>query len=186
MSRMISVAELKSRLDRGAELQLVDVRSISEYASGHVPGAVNIPMNQVESRLGDLSLRSDVVLICQGGTRAAITAGWLCQRREAVVLEGGTQAWKAAGLPLVECTSCRWSLERQVRFVAGLLVATGAVLALTVSPLWAGLSLFVGSGLTFAGLTDFCPMGILLAKMPWNRDAKTGVSTPTEASSCCS
>jgi len=73
-----------------------------------------------------------------------------------------------AGLPLASSIKTRWSLERQVRLIAGLLVVLGAVLALTVSPFWVYLSGFVGLGLTFAGLTDICAMGILLAKMPWN------------------
>ena len=63
----------------------------------------------------------------------------------------------------------RWSLERQVRLGAGLLVLAGAILALTVNPVWVLLCGFVGLGLTFAGLTDICAMGIILERMPWNK-----------------
>lgn len=155
-----------------AHLQLVDVRSPSEFAAGHIPGAVNIPMDQIESRLQDL--RSDVplVLICQAGSRAKMAACFLepC-RYQLAVLEGGTSTWTQAGLPVVRSVRTRWSLERQVRLGAGLLVLVGIVLALTINPAWLFLSAFVGLGLTFAGATDLCPMAIILAKMPWNRQS---------------
>jgi rhodanese-related sulfurtransferase len=84
------------------------------------------------------------------------------------VLEGGTAAWMNVGLPVVASVKTRWSLERQVRLGAGLLVLAGVILGVLISAYWLLLSGFVGMGLTFAGLTDICPMGILLGKMPWN------------------
>ncbi len=148
----------------------MDVRSGTEFASGHIPGAVNIPMEQIEARLDDLGINLPLVLICQAGKRARMTAGLLepCQRQIAV-LEGGTKAWIDAGLPIVASVKTRWSLERQVRLGAGMLVLAGAILALTVNPLWVLLCGFVGLGLSFAGLTDICGMGIVLGKMPWNK-----------------
>ena len=83
-------------------------------------------------------------------------------------VEGGTLAWDQAGLPVSRGRKVI-SLERQVRIAAGLLVLTGAVLALTVHPWWAGLSAFVGAGLMFAGITDTCGMALMLARMPWNQ-----------------
>jgi hypothetical protein len=61
------------------------------------------------------------------------------------------------------------SLERQVRIAAGAIVLTGALLARFVTPNFIWLSGFVGAGLVFAGITDFCGMGLLLAKLPWNK-----------------
>jgi rhodanese-related sulfurtransferase len=87
-----------------------------------------------------------------------------------VNVEGGTLAWEAAGLPVVRGQKVI-SLERQVRIVAGFLVLVGALLAMTVHPYFAGLSAFVGAGLMFAGITDTCGMGMLLARMPWNQVA---------------
>jgi rhodanese-related sulfurtransferase len=166
---------------------LVDVRSGTEFASGHIPGAVNIPMDQIEARLGDLGLNLPIVLVCQSGKRARMTAGLLepCQRQIAV-LEGGTKAWIEAGLPVVTSVKTRWSLERQVRLGAGSLVLTGAILALTASPLWVFLCGFVGLGLTFAGLTDICPMAVMLERMPWNRLSHCTVGGPNaERSETC-
>jgi rhodanese-related sulfurtransferase len=167
MNSSMTVAELQNRLP--AQPQLVDVRSPSEYASGHIPHAINIPMDQIEARLDDLHPKVPIILICQAGTRARMVAGLLdpCELQIAV-LEGGTSAWIQAGLPIVTSVRTRWSLELQVRFGAGLVVLIGAVLALTVNPSWLFLPAFVGLGLTFAGLTDFCPTGLILEKMPWN------------------
>jgi rhodanese-related sulfurtransferase len=61
------------------------------------------------------------------------------------------------------------SLERQVRIAAGSLVLIGVLLAYFVHPGFIALSAFVGAGLVFAGVTDWCGMGLLLAKLPWNQ-----------------
>jgi hypothetical protein len=98
--------------------------------------------------------------------------------RQIRVLEGGTKAWIDAGLPVVASVRTRWSLERQVRLGAGLLVLAGAILALTVNPGWLFLCGFVGLGLTFAGLTDICAMGIILGKMPWNKLSQCKIAGP--------
>lgn len=166
--KTIDIAELVLHLG-SPDAQWVDVRSATEFAAGHVPGAVNIPMDQVESRLGDFSPSLPIMLICKSGVRAHMVSALLrpCQQ-DVRVVEGGTDAWVRAGLPLVVSTKTIWSLERQVRLAAGLLVTLGAVLAVSVSAHWVYLSGLVGLGLTFAGLTDTCPMGILLGKMPWN------------------
>lgn len=149
--------------------QWVDVRSSTEFAAGHVPGAVNIPMDQVEARLDDFHPNLPVVLICKSGTRARMVWALLQQcRPDVTVLDGGTDAWAKAGLPMVTNTKTRWALERQVRLAAGILVVSGVILAVMANAHWLYLSGVVGLGLTFAGLTDICPMGILLGKMPWN------------------
>lgn len=164
----IAVSDLRNMLP--LQMQLVDVRSPSEFAAGHIPGAVNIPMDQIESRIPDLCPDVPLVLICEAGKRARITADLLADRcREIAVLEGGTSAWIKTGLPLVACVKTRWSLERQVRLAAGLIVLAGFLLAIAFNQKWIFLSAAVGLGLTFAGLTDICPMVVLLGKMPWNR-----------------
>jgi hypothetical protein len=63
------------------------------------------------------------------------------------------------------------SLERQVRIAAGTLVLAGAMLGYFAHPYWIALPAFVGAGLVFAGITDTCGMGMMLARMPWNRMA---------------
>jgi hypothetical protein len=110
------------------------------------------------------------VLVCQAGTRAAMTRELLAGRVGGLrVLDGGTDAWRLAGLPLVASTRSRWALERQVRLGAGLLVVSGVLLGFLVSPGWYWLAGVVGCGLVFAGTTNFCAMAHLLALLPWNR-----------------
>ena len=96
-------------------------------------------------------------------------------RPDAKVLEGGTDAWRQAGLPLVVSCNTRWSLERQVRLGAGLLALDWALLAVLVSVRWIYLSGFIGLGLTFAGLTDFCPMALTAEQdaVEWPHAAET-------------
>jgi rhodanese-related sulfurtransferase len=170
MTATITIPELRSQNAGGLGVQLVDVRSASEFAAGHIPRAANIPMDQIEARLADLDQQAPIVLVCQSGRRATVTAGLLAPHGlDVSVLEGGTQAWTQAGLPVITATRTRWSLERQARLIAGLLVLTGVLLATLVDPAWVYLAGVVGLGLTFAGATDVCLMGIVLAKMPWNR-----------------
>jgi rhodanese-related sulfurtransferase len=88
-----------------------------------------------------------------------------------VVIAGGTQAWIQAGLPVDRGAAKVISLERQVRIAAGSLVLLGLLLGWLVHPAFFGLSAFVGAGLIFAGITDVCGMGLLLARMPWNQCA---------------
>ena len=156
------------------EFQWIDVRSPGEYASGHIPGAVNIPMEQIEARIDDLLPAVPIVLVCQAGKRARMVAGLLepC-RADVTVLDGGTSAWSAAGLPLVASVKSRFSLERQVRLIAGLLVLIGVLLSLTIQHNWIFLAAAVGAGLAFAGLTDICLMAGLLIRMPWNQARTT-------------
>jgi rhodanese-related sulfurtransferase len=163
---------------------LIDVRSAADFATGHIPGALNVPMEQVENRLADIG-EGHLVLICEAGTRASIVATWLKARQPVVVLEGGTKSWRNAGLPLVTCAPCRWTLERQVRLTAGLIVLIGTVLATLVNPKWIYLAMFVGAGLTFAGATNLCGMAVVLARMPWNRDGKSKLAPATDSDTHC-
>ena len=181
--KIATPAQLLSPSEAPGRYQWIDVRSPGEFAAGHIPGAVNIPMDQIEARVDDLLPAAEIVLVCQAGKRARMVAGLLAPcRSDLTVLEGGTTAWAAAGLPLVASVKSRFSLERQVRLTAGLLVLTGVLLSLMVSQHWIYLAAFVGAGLTFAGLTDICPMAGLLIRMPWNR-ART---QPTANRAACS
>jgi rhodanese-related sulfurtransferase len=172
----ITIADLRNR---PAGSHLIDVRSPSEFAAGHIPGAMNIPMDQIESRLEDLSTTKPIVLICQMGKRARMAAALLepC-KLEISILEGGTRSWIEAGLPVVRNVRCRWSLERQVRFGAGLIILTASAFALLINADWLFLAAFIGAGLTFAGLTDICPMAELLQRMPWNKASRCRTIVP--------
>jgi hypothetical protein len=141
-------------------------------------------MEQVEMRMADIG-SGPVVLVCEAGTRARIVAGWLEGRQPVSLLSGGTAAWRLAGFPLVTCAPNRWTLERQVRLTAGLMVFVAALLAVLVNLKWVYLAMFVGAGLTFAGATNICAMAVALAKMPWNREGMPMATTITDASEPC-
>lgn len=183
---MIGIETWKTWSAAGRRAQLVDVRSVTEFAAGHLPGAVNIPLEQIELRIADLDPNAQVVLVCQGGTRARCAHNLLAGSvGNLEVLDGGTDAWIKAGFPVVRSTQARWALERQVRFAAGLLVVAGVLLSLT-SRGWLIVPAFVGCGLTFAGLTGLCPMGELLARLPWNHTRRSPgtESTPSSGLPC--
>ncbi|WP_187143192.1 rhodanese-like domain-containing protein [Terriglobus albidus] len=164
----IAPAALDAWITQGMRLRLVDVRSPSEFASGHLPGAVNRPLETLGSASWESGER--IVLLCQAGTRARMAQQALRSAGvEACVLCGGTAAWRAEGRAIARDTATSWSLERQVRLGAGMLVLLGTLASALLDAKWLLLTGVVGAGLTFAGLTDICMMGNLLAHMPWNR-----------------
>ncbi len=171
LTQELAPPELRRRLNAGEPLQLVDVREEPEFAAGRLAGARLAPLGEIEQRAAEFDRAHPLVLICRSGKRAS-------QARERLVrlgfdnltcLAGGLTAWEAAGLPVEKDEHAPWSLERQVRVAAGALVLTGAALGWLLHPGFYGLSAFVGAGLVFAGVTDWCGMGLLLAKAPWNR-----------------
>ncbi len=172
---VISPRELKSLLESDPALPLLDVRTPVEFDTVHVAGAVNVPLDTLTPAALQTALPAvkerPFYILCRSGTRADLAAVKLTSAglTEGVVVKGGTLAWKEAGYPVVEGQSRVISLERQVRIGAGSLVLTGALLGWLVHPGFFGLSAFVGAGLVFAGISDWCGMGLLLAKAPWNR-----------------
>ncbi|MBC8040057.1 MAG: rhodanese-like domain-containing protein [Opitutaceae bacterium] len=169
----ISAVELQKRLASGESVAVIDVRTPVEYEEVHAPSAVNIPLDRVskETLAAAGCVEWAVYLLRRSGQRATKAAEKLlaCGFAKPVVVEGGTLAWIEAGLPVTRGETKVISLERQVRIAAGGIVFTGTLLAWFVHPNFVWLSGFVGAGLVFAGVTDFCGMGLLIAKLPWNR-----------------
>ncbi len=151
---------------------LLDVRTPAEFQELHAEGAKLLPLDQFDPAKAK-SARSNgapMFVLCRTGSRAKQA----CEKLDAAgvenvfLVEGGTQAWAEAGLPVKRGRKVM-SLERQVRIAAGSLVFLGAVLAYFVHPYFVGLCAFVGAGLVFAGVTDTCGMGMIIARMPWNQ-----------------
>ncbi|GDY17795.1 sulfurtransferase [Verrucomicrobiota bacterium] len=160
--------------EREAGALLLDVRSPGEFRGGHVRGAINLPLEAVTAaKVGTLrgpEAARRVVLLCAAGKRAAVAAERLGDQGLALlVVAGGVAACAQAGLPLERTADGVISIERQVRIAAGTLVLAGVVLGTFVHPGFYGLSGFIGAGLVFAGVTDWCGLGLLLARAPWNR-----------------
>ena len=175
----ITPMQLAELCKSNGKLDLIDVRTPVEFREVHVEAARNMPLdrldpaNLMQSR--GASQDEPLYLICRSGSRGRqacekfLAAGFT----KVVNVEGGTLACVAAGLPVVRGKKTI-SLERQVRIAAGLLVVLGALLGWLVHPAFFGLSAFIGAGLVFAGVTDTCGMGMLLARMPWNHVREPG------------
>ena len=172
----ISPAKFKEVCQGNNQVELIDVRTPVEFREVHLQVARNVPLDQLDppalmkSRNGTAS--EPLYVICKAGGRGKQA----CEKFQSagftnvINVEGGTTACVDAGLPVVRGQAAM-SLERQVRIAAGSLVLTGVILGWFVHPYFVGLSAFVGAGLVFAGITDTCGMGMLLAKMPWNQCA---------------
>lgn len=181
---VIRPEELEELLLERPDIRLLDVRTAGEYEAVHVLGAYNVPLDTLGEHAREIQahVEEPVVLICQSGSRArkAEEALRTAGMPNLHVLDGGMNGWVAAAKPAVRGAE-RVSLERQVRMLAGAIVATGAALALLVNPVFAFLPLLVGSGLVFAGATDSCAMGMLLARLPYNRPASCDVGAMVHA-----
>ena len=173
----ISPARLAELCKADGKIEVIDVRTPMEFREVHLANARNVPLDKLdpESLLRTRAGDSPIYVICRSGARGLKGCEKLVQAGHANVvnIEGGTLACVEAGLPVVRGKKVM-SLERQVRIAAGSLVFLGAVLGAFVNPGFIGLSGFVGAGLVFAGLTDTCGMGMMLAKMPWNNRADAG------------
>lgn len=155
---------------------LIDVRSEAEYRREHIDGALCVPLAQLQQQGLPAEAKHAPVLVfhCLSGVRTQQAAALLTsvtEGREAYIMESGLQGWRAAGLLTVVDRSQPLDLMRQVQIAAGSLALLGAIGGWLVSPWFYLLCAMVGSGLLLAGLTGFCGMARLLAKMPWNRQA---------------
>lgn len=179
--KTIPATEVSRLKASGTAIGLIDVRTPGEFASVHAQGAINVPLDRISADavrrvVGDAG--GPIFVICKSGARAAKACDALLNQGvgEVISVEGGTDAWVAAGLPVVRSKGVI-SLERQVRIGAGLLVLVGTLLGAFVHPGFLALSGFVGAGLTVAGVTDWCGMALLLGKAPWNQGSgKTGAT----------
>jgi len=163
----ISPVEAAELAAKGA--RLIDIRSPDEFRRAKAKGAENRPLDG----LGQIESSQPIIFMCKSGMRTNSNSSQLdgCSAGDTYIVEGGLDAWGAAGLPVQEDTSQPLEMMRQVQIAAGALILLGVLLGSLTSPVWYGLSAFVGAGLFFAGATGWCGMANLLALMPWNRSA---------------
>jgi rhodanese-related sulfurtransferase len=172
-AKSIHPTQLCLLIAAGNAPELLDVRTPPEFINAHVPGARLITLDELnfDAYLKQHEPGRPIYVLCQAGARAskAIERFEKCGCFDGVLVEGGTQAWIDAGLPVNRGTSSVLPIMRQVQIVVGTLSAISSVLVLLVSQWFALVPLLLGSGLLFAGVTGTCGMAILLARMPWNR-----------------
>jgi rhodanese-related sulfurtransferase len=165
----ISPEHASKLLESGA--LLVDIREADEHARERIPDARNVPVEALGRAPLPVGGARAVIFHCKAGVRTSANATKLgaVARCEAYILEGGLDAWKRAGLPVLKDQTRPLEIMRQVQIVAGGLVLLGVVLGATVLPPLYGLAGFVGAGLMFSGITGTCAMASVLRRMPWNR-----------------
>jgi rhodanese-related sulfurtransferase len=166
----IHAAELRRLRDDDPAVRILDVRSSGEFESVHIPGSYNVPLDLLAEHVSRVAaLDRPVVLVCQSGSRAASAQQQLerAGKTNLRVLEGGIGSWMTSGGDVVRGAD-RWALDRQVRGVAGAIVAT-SVLASVVAPKARFVAGAIGAGLLFSAVTNTCAMGMLLSKLPYNR-----------------
>lgn len=151
--------------------KLIDIRAPDEHAREHIAIAQNVPLSSLDQlAVGEAPA---IIYHCQSGNRTAANAARLARAAgcPAYVVDGGIDAWRRAGLPVVVDERQPLEIMRQVQLAAGALVLLGMLLGFLVAPAFFGIAAFVGAGLMTAGATGWCGMARLLAHMPWNRRA---------------
>jgi rhodanese-related sulfurtransferase len=157
-------------MDQGAIL--LDIRETDEYARERIPGARHVALSQLDQTdISDLRGKT-LIFHCRSGARTTSNQDRLARlvgdACEVFQIDGGLEGWRNAGLPTVIDRRQPIELQRQVQIVAGGLVLLGIVMGLSVSPWFLAVSLFVGAGLMFAGISGYCGMARLLQRAPWN------------------
>ncbi|MFJ3921745.1 rhodanese-like domain-containing protein [Streptomyces sp. NPDC090022] len=172
----LDTAQARTRLH---ELIVLDVRTPGEYATGHLPGALNIPLDHLEEALPDIrhaARRGDLLVVCASGARSENARRTLSAHGiPTATLTGGTTAWTTAGHALHHPHGTRriaWPMERQVRLTAGAVVLTGLALG-RLRPAFRLASAGIAGGLVYSALTDTCGMAALLARLPHNRPRRS-------------
>ena len=158
---------------KSGKFHLIDIREADEFAREHIGGAVSIPLSQVEQADVKIEAGRTAVFHCKSGMRTEANCARLASRINgyALLLDGGLDARKKAGLPVRDNAKAPLPMNRQVQITAGTLVLAGVLVGGFIHPAGYALSGFIGAGLIFAGASGWCGMANVLAAMPWNRTA---------------
>lgn len=168
----VSAEQLFAAMAAGA-VNILDVRTPGEFDTVKIAGSLNMPLDRLDAAalIARFGAETPLYCICQTGTRSQIAASKLRAGglRQVIQVDGGTNAWVAAGYAVEGGARKVMSLDRQMRITAGALVVTGIAAGALVHPAAYWLAAFIGAGLVYAGLSNSCGMTVVLAKMPWNR-----------------
>lgn len=173
----ITPEQLHAAQLRGERPAVLDVRTTAEFRAGHIPGAQLLPVGELgpdevtrQFKHAAPGHQETLYITCKGGERARQAAErlQLAGFTKLALVEGGTQGWEQSGLPVRRCGNAI-SLERQVQIAVGSLLILKVVLGFSVHTLFFALAAVIGAGLIVAGVTRWCGMAQLIARMPWNR-----------------
>lgn len=175
--RILSPDQAKDLTATEPDITVIDIRSPSDFRRCHIPGAINMPLDQIHD---DCRISGNVLFYCQSGRRTQMGRDRLQKliagQKTVYALDGGLGAWTKQNYPLSEDASQPLSLERQTQIAIGVILLVAMGLSLTLSPWFGLIPVFVGAGLLVAGITGFCGLGLLLAQMPWNKPKTEPVS----------
>ena len=169
---MVSPQEALAITEKDSRAKLLDVRSALEYSQIHIKDSVNVPIDMISSKINELSQsEQSYIVLCRSGTRSPMAADMLIQSglHGVRVMEGGMTRWQKEKLPVIKGEG-GISLERQVRVIAGSMILFGIAMSWFVHLAFIFVCVFVGSSLIYAGLSDNCMMGMLLMKLPYNKN----------------
>ena len=176
--KMVKPSELKD------DMTIIDVRTPAEHQSQHLlRDHDNVPLDQLNPKnfaeAHKLNPESNIYILCRSGTRAKTAADkFIAEGYNNVhVIDGGIMACETDGHDIfcADTISVKGfnfgalSLDRQVRVIAGAMVVAGVLLGGFIGSAFYLISLFVGAGLIYAGITDTCGLATVLSRAPWNQ-----------------
>ncbi|MBL4590164.1 MAG: rhodanese-like domain-containing protein [Alphaproteobacteria bacterium] len=176
MTSTITVGDAFDMIKNG-DAVLVDVREPDEFKSEHIAYAISVPLSTLEAgfQILDIPEHKTILFQCLKGTRGQMACERIqgveyCQNK-LVNIEGGIEAWKQHGLPVIGVRESlpKISMFRQIQMIVGLLVVISVLvgfMGLTLAFVFTGV---LGGMLFFAGISGWCGLAIVLAKMPWNK-----------------
>jgi rhodanese-related sulfurtransferase len=168
--KLITASELKNKLAKD-EILLIDVREPAEHKSECIDGACLIPLGEISVEKLP-STKRPIVIHCRSGKRSADACTKLLTTDPSLdvsSLDGGIIAWSQAGYNVKKSGSNILPLDQQTQIAVGFIAFSGTILGTFTNSAFYILPGFIGAGLMFAGLTGWCGMAKLLARMPWNR-----------------
>jgi len=172
--KTISVPAFKEVLEaesKNDSIDFINVCTSAEYKERHIRGVRSVPLDDIESHIGEFRDKKTIFVHCRSGKRASQAIEKLSAlgiSAELVNVEGGQMKWEESGYETGSHTS-RLPIIRQVFITAGILILLSTVLGYTVASTWFMLTGAVAVGLMVSGITGWCGMALLLAKMPWNK-----------------
>jgi rhodanese-related sulfurtransferase len=167
--KTITAWELKKTMDKN-DIVLIDVREPAEHRSERIEGGRLIPLGDISAE--QLPSSKKIAVYCRSGKRSADACEKLLTRNpslDVVSLEGGIMSWIQAGFKVKKSGSMILPLDRQTQIAAGFIAFSGTILGALIHPAFYILPGFIAAGLVFSGITGWCGMAKLLAKMPWNQ-----------------
>ncbi len=169
--KTVTAKQAKAWLDKDQAI-IVDVREPGEHGAQAIPNAILLPLGKVNESAVPEASGKKLILHCKSGNRGSKACAKLLKENpnlELYNLEGGIDAWEKAGFEVKKSGKLFLPLDQQVQLTIGAFVLIGIVLGYTTHPGFLILSAFFALGLINAGLTGWCGLAMMMAKMPWNQ-----------------